>query len=200
MVQIAIQADLEAYLQKDVTSEPDPVVDFLLEKAAGVVESYCKRTFTEATPTVTLDGPAHTEAPGCERVWLDLTPVTAITSVTENGIALASNQYTFYPNGKLIRRAGDYDICWTWKRQSIVVVYTGGYSTYPDALIYATTSIAARGFMAGAASAAQDDPGVNLERIGDYMAQFDLDRAIAHLEVTMGEKSTLNGFRRVVMA
>jgi hypothetical protein len=92
-------------------------------------------------------------------------PVTAITSVTEDGTVLvADDDYKFYSNGKVIRVApSGYQTVWkALKPQSITIVYEGGYlageDDYHDLALEHLGSlcaeVVARAFRKGAASAA----------------------------------------------
>lgn len=188
------QDDIEKTLHIQFGSSPDPVADWLIENSQAMVETYCKRTFEEETGVVeTLDGnDRHT-------LWLSKFPVTGVTSVVEKGTTLDSSQYVWYPNGRLVRQSVGYDHPWPLKRQSVVVTYDGGFATIPFDLRMAVAAVAAEGFKIGAAYAEQKSPGINLERIGDYMVQYDLDRAMAGMRIPEGAKRLLNHYRRVIV-
>jgi len=189
------QDDIEKTLHFQFDNDADPIAAWLVENSSAMVESYCNRLFEQATDeVVTLDGR------GDHTVWLPRTPVTAVSSVVENGTTLTSTQYAWYTNGRLVRVSYGYDHPWCYKRQSVVVTYTGGYATIPFDVRAATAAIAAEAFKVGAAFAEQENPGVNLERIGDYMVQYDLERAMATLTIPDGAKDILKNHKRVVVA
>jgi hypothetical protein len=188
------QDDIEKTLHFQFDNDADPIAAWLVENSSAMVESYCNRLFEEVIDgTVTLDGR------GDHTVWLPRTPVTAVASVTENGVVLETTQYAWYTNGRVVRVSYGYDHPWCYKRQSVEIQYTGGYSTIPFDVRAATAAIAAEAFKVGAAFAEQENPGVNLERIGDYMVQYDLDRAMASLVIPDGARRILNNHKRVVV-
>lgn len=192
---LCTQTDVERILQIDFDIDPDPHVSALIGYAQALVEKHCRRTFeAEAGLVATLDGP------GKKQIWLPKTPITAINSITEEGTALTADQYKWYASGKVVRVVGDYDYVWTWKRQAIVVDYDGGYSTIPEDIEYACAKLAAIGFEQGAAFATQDEThGINLERIGDYMAQYDLESARGAMHINDELRKILAPYRRTIV-
>ncbi len=191
---LCTQADIEKLIQVDITAEPEPQVTFLIENAQAMIESHCHRIFEAAVGIVeTLD------ARGASMLYLKQTPVTGITSVVEDTVALVAADYAFYPNGRVVRIRNQHDINWTHRRQAIVITYDGGFATVPFDIRMVCASVAAEAFKTGAAYAAQGSPGVKLERIGDYMIQYDLDAAIAAMELTMADRKVLANYRRVVL-
>lgn len=153
MALLALQADLEKFLQVDVSAEPDAAITAYLQAASAIVESYCGRIFTSGTVTAELhDGDTRT-------LYLRQPPVTAVAAVVENGVALAATDFLFYPDGRLIRLSGESLYRWYPKLQTVAVTYTGGYGTaaagtIPHDVRDVTVRIAARAFQAGAAYAA----------------------------------------------
>ena len=151
---LCTQLDVEQKLQWDITAEPEPVVTALIADAQAHIEAEVGRTLETALRSETFDG-------GRVALFLKAWPVTAVTTVTEDGSALtADDDFLWYPNGKLIRVSGDYQVAWrTLKRQAIVVGYTGGFkSPEHDSQLEHLGSICAeavaRAFRRGAASAA----------------------------------------------
>lgn len=153
MALLALQVDLEKFLQIDVTAEPDAAVLAYLEAASSIIESYCGRVFTSSSVVETHDG-------GSTNIFLRQPPVSTVTSVVENGVTLAATAYLLYPEeGRLVRMSGAYPYIWYWKPRTVVVTYTGGYGTaaldtIPHDLRDVCVRIAARAFQAGAAFAA----------------------------------------------
>jgi hypothetical protein len=152
---LCTQADVEAKLQWDITADPDPVVTALITDAQALIEAEVGRTLESAATTELIDG-------GGAAIFLSRFPVTAITTVTEDGTVLtAGADYLLYEKaGKLIRVSGSHQIYWrTTKAQGIEVVYTGGYllADHPSELEHLGSicaEVVARAFRRGADSAA----------------------------------------------
>lgn len=149
---LCTQADVEKRLQWDITSEPDSVVTSLIEAAQAHIEAEVGRPLESASWSETFDG-------GYGVLFLRGWPVTAVTSVTEDGVALTvDDDFKWYANGKLIRLASDRQTAWRiLKAQSIVVSYTGGYEAGTPELKHLGSlcaEVVARAFRRGAASAA----------------------------------------------
>lgn len=143
------QVELEQYLQIDFLNDPDPVVDTLRGYAKAVIDSVIGRTLeAEAGISETLDGKTD------RILFLSKWPVTAVGSVTEDGIALTEDvDFVWYDDGRLVRGSLDYDWRWTHKRKGVVVSYDAGYATIPTDVSLVATRIAGRLFQAGAAYA-----------------------------------------------
>lgn len=87
----------------------------LINQASADIESRCNRTLTRETRTAE----AYT-GDGGKKLYLDLYPVTAVSSVTLDGVAVTDYILTG-KSGLLTREAG-----WT-RGLAITVTYTGGY-------------------------------------------------------------------------
>jgi hypothetical protein len=150
---LCTQADVEFKLQWDITSEPDSTVTDLIADAQALIEAEVGRTLESASRAETFDG-------GPVALFLKYFPVTAVTSVSEDGDVLTSADYAFKENGRLIRTGTTgYQTYWrTYKPQSIDVDYTGGYVS-PDHdqqlehLGSLCAEVVARAFRKGAANA-----------------------------------------------
>lgn len=94
--------------------------------ATTAVEDYTGRDWAPRTQTFTFSGS------GEETVVLPM-GVATVTSVTENGVALAGTGYTFEPrNGILYRSFGPYTFgSWRYGVRNIVVVTSTGSTTIP---------------------------------------------------------------------
>ena len=151
---LCTQLDVEQKLQWDITSEPDTTVTALIADAQAHIEAEVGRTLEDATHTETFDG-------GRVALLLKYWPVTAITSVTEDTTVLtATTDFLWKENGRVIRVSGGDQTFWrTYKPQSIVVVYDGGYVS-PDHdsqlehLGSICAEVVARAFRLGAKNAA----------------------------------------------
>jgi hypothetical protein len=102
----------------------------LIAAASAAIEKHCKRPLAlqAKTDTFTLDFPTAS-------VFLKLTPVAAITSVTLNGEVLDNTDgtaYTLTPEtGELVRGWGQYRLAWPRGLRRLVVAYSGGYDPIP---------------------------------------------------------------------
>lgn len=153
------QADLEKHLQIDVTAEPDPVIESYIAQADAMITAYCGQDLNyDSAITETFE--ATTTTP-----WhiLDRFPVSAIASVEEDDVALTvTDDYLFYPDGRLRRVSGSADWYWSGLPNACTVVYSSGYGSaasvpydaVPDDLVLACTILAAALFRQGAAYAA----------------------------------------------
>ena len=133
----------------------------LVSVASAAVEAYCDRTFTAATYTDRIDG---TNQPS---VWLKVTPITSVTSVTLDGAAITASDYSLdtvtgqlwrgsWGSGEPSQRA-----CWPSGVGNLVVVYVAGYATIPDLVKRATILTVKR-------ISEADSGGLTMERLGDY--------------------------------
>lgn len=154
---LTTQADVEKRLQWDITAEPDSVVTMLIADAQALVEAEVDRPLESDDWVETFDG-------GQWSLFLSKWPVTAVDEVTEDGTVLTvTDDYLWYPRGKLIRVSGGYQTYWrASKPQSIVVEYTAGYLAgesveHDKALEHLgslTAEVVARAFRKGADNAA----------------------------------------------
>lgn len=107
--------DLLDYQAKDPTQA--------LDAAREAVRTYCRwhiAPSVSATSTVwSLAGAA---------VWLPTMDLTAVTSVTQDAVVVASSTYTFESYGVIRRSYGNIFNTLT----PVTVVYTHGYATMPD--------------------------------------------------------------------
>lgn len=111
--------DVELRLQ--TTGLDDATVEALIADAQAVMEAEVGRPLESAPRTETFDG-------GPRTLWLTYTPVTSITSISEDGETLADADFLFKSNGRLIRVANGFRRHWaTWKPQAITVSYVGGF-------------------------------------------------------------------------
>ena len=99
-----------------------------------MMDSYCNRTFEQATYT----DEAYDGSRG-PRIVLPHAPVSAVTAVkirhsSSSATTLATSEYRFHAEtGILIRDAGGYAECgrvgWPFGHKNILVTYTGGYAS-----------------------------------------------------------------------
>lgn len=148
---IATQVDVEQRLQVDFANAAEPVVDTLLAAAQGHIErevGYPLETATGLVERFDFDR-------GRISLFLSRQPVTAITSIVEDGVALAATDYLLYSTGRVVRLSGGYRSSWLGsKPQAIVVTYTAGYTigvggTIPKDLVDICANVASRAFERG---------------------------------------------------
>lgn len=186
------QADLEKFSQIDFTTEPDAAVTLWIEAASDAIESYCGRSFEAAAGiTETLDGERRAA------LLLARTPVTAINSITEDGVALTSAEYQWYSDGRIYRMNGDYRVAWTWKAQAVVIDYDGGYASVPADIKAVAARFCERIFQAGAEFAAQPT-GVSAVTMEDEALTYrDATASLGQYETLPGaDLRILNKYRR----
>jgi hypothetical protein len=151
---LCTQLDVEQKLQWDITAEPDTTVTALIADAQAHIEAEVGRTLEGATRSETFDG-------GRAAIALKYVPVTAISSVSENGDVLTvDDDYIWNERGRLMRvTTGGYQKLWaTHKPQSIVVDYDGGFvspdhDTELEHLGSICAEVVARAFRKGAQNA-----------------------------------------------
>ncbi len=214
---LALQADVEKFLQVDVTSEPSAPVTMLLENASGLVESFVGRDLEEATRTEDYD------LPDGSVLVLRNAPVTAITTVTLNTPATVLVEDTDFvlkaKAGQLIRTGADRRPV-RWNRSGglvmneVEVVYDAGYDFTADPLLErnarvardTTTRIVVRAFQAAAAYAALPagaDAIKKITLIGSDSVEYRSELtnvAGAAIQLTDADKTSLRGIRRKAFA
>lgn len=120
--------DLEAYRDGDDAA--------LVANAQGVIRRYCGwHVAPEVTETLTLDGS------GSRSLWLPTLHVLSIDAITDEGVAVNSDDYDWSSDGYVYRRAG---VCWSSRPRQIAVTLTHGFTDIPPELVGVAVSIAAR--------------------------------------------------------
>jgi hypothetical protein len=118
-----------------VSGDDDVLADKIAEASAAIV-AHCRvaadhrgrRTFAEEECSAAFDADEMT-SPDCEIAPLILPwriPVTAIASIVENGVTLASADYQLEPMSALIWRMNS-GMRSNWAISSVVVTYTAGW-------------------------------------------------------------------------
>ncbi len=155
------ETDLEAALQVGLTENTPGSIAAAIEIASSIVETYVGRELESATYTnEVFDGLGH------PALWLRRFPVTAVTSVTEDGTALAvDDDYIFNASGRILRVSGGQRYPWVDKPAAIVITYDAGYTTIPANIRWVATRLAARILQAGRAYSGLDDAAIGLKSI-----------------------------------
>jgi hypothetical protein len=126
---VAVITLAEAKTELNITSSTsDAELTSYLARAEGVLENHCGRSFSSVTRTDTFDVYKH------ERFYTLRPPVTAITSVTLDVTALAATAYDYNGTSGVLEILVSPGYSLTG---GLVVVYTTGYATAPDALKHA---------------------------------------------------------------
>lgn len=134
----------EAALRDELNATTEPAaarVGYVLDQASRAVESYCGRTFGRETVSEVF---RHGWGVAPDVLRLDRRPIVSITSITEDGTALAADGREFDAEKGMVWRLQD-DARIRWSARKIVIVYVAGYvlpeqanPTLPDDIIRAT--------------------------------------------------------------
>lgn len=152
-----------------------------LENASSIVQTYTGQDFTEATTSETF-------IYGVDRVLrLSQRPVTAVTSVTVDGIPWSADLWDFTSDGWIYEPGGIIGRWFgSWRGASVTVTYTHGYTTVPADVVGTVLGLSAR---------ILDNPtALGRESIGTSSQDY------APQELTPLEKLTLDTYRGVVVA
>jgi len=124
----------------------DTLVQDLIDSAESYVEAFCQIKLTSEASSEDLDGGGYYLLPSRK-------PVTAVTSVAEDGEAVDADDYGFEEFG--LFRDDEYQ--WTAGKQLFAVTYTGGYVDVPAALKIAIRQMALRGYINFEAKESSDE-------------------------------------------
>ena len=169
MADFATVSDIEALLQVDIdTATKTTAAEAALSEATAAVRNYCKQHIEQ----VEDDEYTFDVASGMTKLFLPELPVTAVSSVVEDGTTLTADDYKLGLYG-ILHRIGR-----PWKSgvQIVTVTYTHGYADGHAKLQTAKsicTRAAARAYQAGLRAAALSGvSGVQAQSIGDYQVQY----------------------------
>lgn len=170
---LATQTDVEQRIQVLFDDPSEPVIATLIAAAQGQYERVAGRPLESAGYDETYDPPAGTA------LWLRHTPVTAITSVTEDGTLLTvTDDYYFNAFGRVQRVSAGLPSLWrTRLLQSIVVEYVAGYDDTHflwDSMNDDVAWMVAAAFQRGAVAATDAGflEGVESEQIGTHILRY----------------------------
>ena len=190
--------DLEQLLQIEITlaASIDSAERAILE-ASVAIQNYCRQQIEqEEDDEITLD------SSGGRRLFLPELPVTAVSSVVEDGVTLVEDDdYKLGQHGILHRVGQD----WAAGIQIVTITYTHGYALSPDDVVAICTRAAARAYQAGLKAAETEGvPGVTAMGLGDYSVSFGAEAgggsggvlgASAAPMLLRSEKELLNRYR-----
>lgn len=118
--------DAKAFIKK--TDDADlAVLEQIIEGVSTLFNKITERILASATYTA-----EKFESEGWPDLWLPQRPITALTSITEDGTLLVSgtDYYAYLTEGRIRRMASIEEGIpgnWTTKPQAIVITYTAGY-------------------------------------------------------------------------
>jgi hypothetical protein len=122
-----VTVDLMKQVLGMTNNDQDALLLRYINAACLDMARYCGRDETFQFETGTATETWYLDASQDAPLWPSHWPVTAITSVTEDGTALTSSYYELDGKRRLWRMDGSgYRSCWSACK--IVVVYTGGYT------------------------------------------------------------------------
>jgi hypothetical protein len=137
MAQFATSTELADRLGLEFTAAEDVRADTLLALASGLVAREARQTIEQVEDdSLTLRGTPE------DRVRLPERPVTEVSSVTLAGDALTEDTDWYLDGDELVRMPAPSGATfphvptsgWGLPDEELVVVYTHGYATVPDAL------------------------------------------------------------------
>ena len=169
-VDLTILANVKAELDLTTTVE-DVDLETWIDQASALISAVCNRVFGSETvkQTFRTRGNSCGQWPTYEKIILDRTPVTAFTSVVENGTTLVEGTdfECDTESGIMTRLSGDYEKRWDFR--VLEVTYTGGYEllgTLPLPLERATITLVKQ-----FRSASKRDPLLKSEDIPGVLSQ-----------------------------
>jgi len=175
----ATRTDVEDLVGEDLTASADRV-DRLLERAEAIVAG----DMPGFTFGPVVDGEVTIDPDGDDLLVLPYYPVTGITSITVDGVAIAADGYTFDTLGNVRRRLGgviadadDSGLTYRWPDRGVDIVVTYSYgvaSASPPAEVTAVVAELAAGRIVNPSQVAQESLG---------------DRSIAYGAVADGANS-----------
>lgn len=116
-------ATVKLWLKIGAGAGSDPVLNQLITAVSAAIATYCNRNFGSISYTETYDGD------GSGRLWLNQRPVTAVASVTVDGVTIQKRPsgqpgafgWAFDKNQLAIQGG-----CFSEGFQNVVVAYTAG--------------------------------------------------------------------------
>ena len=139
----------------------DTLISELINHAQGIIDGYLGRTLESATYTETFVVMKNDSIPNL--FFLTYRPVTAVTSVKQNGTELNSNQYTVYASQGVLVVEG-----LPAPTDEIEITYTAGYTTIPEDIKFVTKSLVAKMYAMSKSGGVE----VSSERAGDWAVSF----------------------------
>ena len=133
-------ANVKAYLSPPlVTTADDALLSRLVTAASQFIQSWLNRSIASASYSETRNGAGGT------RLFLRNRPVTAISSLTIDGVAIAPSAPAPTGDGYLFDESSLYLIghCFTRGAQNVSVHYTAGFAATPPEIEQACIALVA---------------------------------------------------------
>jgi hypothetical protein len=181
MVQYATASELASYLQEDVDTA---TATLLLTTASGLFDGEAGTTFASTTLTWST-----TDANGCTQLDPPYRPVTAVSAVRVNGVAIAG----WVLRCNLLYRSSGFGLYrgWGWPPDQVDVDLTYGHSTVPDDVKAAVLESAATGYTRPVGA-------VLSEKIDDYAVQY--TPTGGGVQLTPSAQAVAAGYRGILIA
>ena len=196
MANFATVADVEAFLQVELTSSQLVSVERALTEATAAIRNYTRQHLSLVEDDEIVLRPF-----GDWRLFLPELPVLSVSLVEQDGATLTADAYIWEGNG-ILRR---YPTArWCGGNKTVKVVYDHGYAEIPDDIVAVATRAAARAFQAGLRAAeTAGTPGIASKSLGDFSVSYATEGssaegvmgASAARMLLMSEKELLNRYR-----
>jgi hypothetical protein len=151
--------------------DADKIQDDWIEWATYYIDLYCNCIFREKTVTEKYD----INKSGQSVLFLDHFPIVSVTSITNDGEVMDTDDYLIYNEEGIIKLADDfvgniYNVgAFVYGRQKVVVVYKYGRASVPDEIEWAATVIASQIAFTSLVNSGEIKFGnVTEEKIGEY--------------------------------
>lgn len=196
MSNFATLADVEAFLQLELTGDQVVAVERALVEATAAIRNYCRQHIS-----LVEDDEVVLRPYGDWRLFLPELPVLAVSVVEQDGTALEADGFIWERSGILRRYP---DARWCAGNKTVRVVYDHGYADIPDDIVAVATRAAARAFQAGLRAAeTAGTPGIASKSLGDFSVSYATEGSAAEgvmgasaaRMLLMSEKELLNRYR-----
>lgn len=183
-------SDMKAYLGIS-GSTYDDFLTGQIGLMSDTIETYCRRIFSQTTYTETI---YSSDYPLSNTLETFMFPLISVTSVTEDSILLASDQYRVHkPTGRIIRPDGYFN-----GGTSTVLVYSAGYATIPTPIQDAVYSLVAARYNKKVSGIALDF-GSDVQRVSvPGVISVDFDYSLSNNERSTGFGSILGNQVNVI--
>lgn len=155
---LATRSNVKADLGITTTTE-DTYIDRLIAAASLDAVNYCGRLFLKDTIVDTFYISRCVDILVTSRA-----PIVTVSSITVDGIALTTNDYTIEKETGFIRKLDEDGDLEDWDAEKTVITYEGGYTAVPADLEAAVISL-----IKGRRAARRRDPSVRSEKVPDVL-------------------------------
>lgn len=188
LVDLVDSAQATVYLTELGQTAPADL-DKIITGVSAAMQSYASRNFVSQAYAVTLDGA------GSDRVSLPNTPITAVASVSIDGVSVppaptvTSSGFVFSDTQVLLR---GYRFC--RGVQNAAIAYTAGFATIPADIVRACCE----GIGAAVAQLELSDPRIVEVAAGGTKYRLGSLTELAKVCLTAGVTQVLDQYRRVI--